>query len=115
MLNLLHSWRSSPNWVVHLWTGAKFFFRLLMNLTFVIFLIFFIPFAIGNFLLATPRVHAYRNLHPSLPPCQEGLDKGWTILAESNGDDGKSRQSAEEEGWIDPTNDENAAVGKDRK
>lgn len=123
MIKLLNLWRSLHlwmaalfllAWISRIWAATKFFFESLMGFFFGLFLIFFIPFAIGNFLLATPRVQAYRNLHPSLPVCQEGLEKGWSVLAAAtNGRDIGGRTG--EEGWVDPTNDEIAAVRSDRE
>ena len=69
------------------------FGRIFLWLVLILFLIFFLPF----FVLATPEVKAYRNLHPTMDMCREGLDSGWSILADA-----------------DSSNDENAAIAKDK-
>jgi hypothetical protein len=77
-----------------------------------VFLFFFIAFAIGNFVLSTPMVQAYRDLHPALPVCQDGLKNGWPDIAEI----GLSKVSQFEHAAADTadvTNDENALVDKD--
>ena len=43
---------------------------------------FFLIVFVGDFLFATPRDHAYRNLHPKSKICIQ--DSGWTILADYN-------------------------------
>jgi len=83
-------------------SGAQLFRRIATWSLIVVILIVLIPFAIGNFVLSTPRDHSYRNLHPYLAICQEGLKTGWKALAEPQ-INGKS---------ID--NDENALRKDDR-
>lgn len=96
------------------WRGLKYLFGALVALFFGLFLIFFTPFAIGNFVLSTPKVQAYRNLHPALPMCKEGLESGWTVLADANSDASASSERVDENAWVDPSNDENAAVAKNK-
>lgn len=75
------------------WRGMKFLFGALAGVFLGLILIFFLPFAV----LPTPKVKAYRNLHPALGICKEGLDNGWSILADP-----------------DSSNNENAAIAKDK-
>ena len=86
-----------------------------MQLSFGVFLLFFISFVIGNFVTSTPRTKAYRNLHPSLPFCQEGLKSGWTVLAQKQDGIARPTDRPDDNGWIDDSNNEYAAVGRDTK
>jgi hypothetical protein len=83
---------------------ARFAFGLFLGL----FLVFFIPFVV----LSTPRVQAYRDLHPESPVCKQGLRDGWPDIAST----GLSKVDAFKNAGpdaIDVTNDENALVDKD--
>jgi hypothetical protein len=99
--------------VARVWYGLKRIFISATLLVFGIFLLLFIPFAIGNFVLSTPKDRAYRNLHSALPLCKEGLDTGWTILAEVDPQKAKAAATAGSDDWADPSNDESDAVAKD--
>jgi hypothetical protein len=99
---------------LRVWRGLNRAFVWLMQFSFGVFLIFFIPFVIGNFVLSTPKARAYRNLHPSLEICKEGLAKGWTVLAQADQKKLESAQKTDDDGWIDPSNDENDAIAKDK-
>ncbi len=63
--------------------------------------------------LSTPKDRAYRDIDPNVTFCREGLEKGWTILA----DQGRARlgqaMQADDGGWADPTDDEAAVVAQD--
>jgi hypothetical protein len=63
--------------------------------------------------LSTPKDRAYRDIDPNVTFCREGLEKGWTILA----DQGRARagqlMQADDGGWADPTDDEAAVVARD--
>ena len=102
---------------LHAWRVFKRFLFRLMEASFIVFLIFFIPFFIGNFVLSTPRAQAYRNLHPSLPVCQEGLKgpgPGWTVLAEVGAENSRAAAVEDEESWTDPSNNEQDAISIDK-
>lgn len=61
--------------------------------------------------LSTPKARAYRDLDPAAAPCREGLETGWSILSEV----GRERLhggSATDDGWTDPSNDEDAVAEK---
>jgi hypothetical protein len=104
------------SWIISIpagiWRGIKWLFvaagRFAFGLFLGLFLVFFIPFVV----LSTPRVQAYRDLHPESPICQQGLRDGWPDIAGT----GLSKVGAFEHAAadaIDVTNDENALVDKD--
>lgn len=97
------------------WRAVKYLIRVLALFFFGLFLIFLTPFAIGNFVLSTPKVQTYRNLHPALPMCKEGLENGWTILADANSNATALSEHPDENDWVDLSNDENAAIAKKGK
>jgi hypothetical protein len=98
--------------VAAFWRGLKWLIKSTTQFVFgVLLLFFFIPFLIGIFVLSTPKDVAYRNFHVALPLCKQGLDDGWTILAEV---DQKKKDKARSAGdWVDSSNDELFAVAKD--
>ena len=103
-------------WIVFIlrraWRATKWLIGGFAKFAFGVFLLFVIAFAIGNFVLSTPRVQAYRDLHPALPVCQDGLEHGWPDIAAI----GLSKVSAFEHAGadaVDVTNNENALVDKD--
>jgi hypothetical protein len=98
--------------VAAFWRGLKWLIKSTTQFVFgVLLLFFFIPFLIGIFVLSTPKDVAYRNFHVALPLCKQGLDDGWTILAEV---DPKKKDKARSAGdWVDSSNDELFAVAKD--
>lgn len=99
--------------IVQVWRALKWFFKSAILFVFgMLLFFFFIPFAIGILVLSTPRDVAYRNLHADLPLCKEGLESGWTILAETDPEKAKVT-SASAEDWIDSSNDELFAITKD--
>ncbi len=69
-------------------------------------------FFLANIAVSTPRVGAYRTLHPSLAICQAGLDQGWTILSETDPARAKT-ETTDDNGCVDPSNDEDDAIAKD--
>ena len=112
---ILQIMASFASGLLGIWRGTKYFFGVLTGVLLGLFIIFFIPFAFGNFLLSTPKVQAYRNLHPALPICREGLENGWTVLADINSNGGTTSERRDESGWIDPSNDENAAIANNKE
>jgi hypothetical protein len=80
--------------------------RVLMALIFTVVLIFLAVLFVNYVVLSTPKDQAYRNLDPSLPICAEGLAKGWTVLAETGREKLQGAEISDDDGWIDPSNDE---------
>jgi hypothetical protein len=99
--------------VARLWHALIRLFKSLTQIVFGMFLLFFIPFVIGNFVLSTPRDRAYRNFHPAMQLCKDGLETGWTILAEVDRQKANAASTTEGDDWVDPSNDESGAVDKD--
>ena len=67
---------------------------------------------INYVVLSTPKARAYRDIDPAVGFCKEGLDKGWTILADvGRADLGKS-MVANDGGWADPSDDELAVIAE---
>jgi hypothetical protein len=87
---------------------AQLFFWLKWGFLSVCFLLLLF-FVFATLILTTHRDVAYRNLHPVNKVCKEGLDTGWTILSEVN----PNPQTANDDEWTDPSNDETYAVAKD--
>ena len=85
------------------------------GLIFTVVLIFLGVLFVNYVVLSTPKDHAYRNLDPSVPVCAEGLEKGWTILAETGREKLQGVELNDDDGWIDPSNDETEVVASDPK
>lgn len=96
------------------WRVIKYLNWRLAEFGFGIFLVFFIPFAIGNFVISTPRVQAYRNLHPRLPLCSEGFQTGWPDIARV-GIKKLEKFKASAIDADDITNDEDALIDEDSR
>lgn len=90
---------------------VRFLFTIVAGVTLFFFAVFFINYVV----LSTPKAQAYRNLDPSVPVCAQGLKSGWTALAESGRLKLRMDPLDDGNGWIDPSNDENALVIKDQK
>jgi hypothetical protein len=99
------------SWLRVAWRSYLALFRLLAASLFAILLVVLTMFFINYVVLSTPKDRAYRNLDPASPVCAQGLAKGWTILA----DLGRSshRMIPDDDGWVDPTDDEAAALAAD--
>lgn len=67
---------------------------------------------INYVVLSTPKNRAYRDIDPSVGFCKQGLDKGWTILADVGREDLGKSMVANDGGWADPTDDETAVIAK---
>ena len=65
--------------------------------------------------LSTPNGRAYRDLDPSVPACQQGLDHGWTVLADVGRQKLRAGKVMDDDGWADPSDDENDAIAQDPK
>jgi hypothetical protein len=89
--------------------------RVFMTIIFSVVLIFLSVFFVNYVVLSTPKDHAYRNLDPSLPICADGLAKGWTVLAETGREKLQGAEASDDDGWIDPTNDEADVATRDPK
>lgn len=63
--------------------------------------------------LSTDKAHAYRNLDPNLAECRDGLEKGWTALADTGREALQATMPSEGDGWVDASNDEDAVIAKD--
>jgi hypothetical protein len=98
--------------VAIVWRSLKWLIKSAMLLVFGVLLFFFIPFLIGIFVLSTPKDLAYRNFHTALPLCKQGLNDGWTILAEVDPKKAK-HESTSGDDWVDSSNDELFAIAKD--
>src|SRR4051794_21610290 len=103
-------------WIVsipgRIWRAIKWLFSAFARFAFGIFLGAFLAFFIPFVVLSTPRVQAYRDLHPEAAPCKDGLKDGWRDIAET----GLSKVSAFEHAApdaVDSTNDEDALADKD--
>jgi len=89
--------------------------RVLMGFIFSVVLIFIGVLFVNYVVLSTPKDHAYRNLDPSVPICADGLAKGWTVLAETGREKLQAAEINDDDGWIDPSNDENDVAASDPK
>jgi hypothetical protein len=95
-----------------IWRAIKWLFSVAVRFAFGLFLGVFLLFFVSFVVLSTPRVQAYRDLHPESGVCQQGLKDGWPDIATT----GLSKVSEFEHAGADSadlTNDENALVGKD--
>ncbi len=98
-----------------IWRGYASVVRLLMGLIFTVILVFLGVLFVNYVVLSTPKDHAYRNLDPSVPVCTEGLEKGWTILAQTGREKLQAVEISDDDGWIDPSNDESDLAASDPK
>jgi len=89
--------------------------RVLMGFIFSVVLIFIGVLFVNYVVLSTPKDHAYRNLDPSVPICADGLAKGWTVLAETGREKLQAAEINDDDGWIDPSNDESDVAASDPK
>jgi hypothetical protein len=98
-----------------IWRSYERIVRATTTLLFSVILVFLLVLFINYVVLSTPKVHAYRNLDPSVPVCADGLAKGWTALAETGREKLQAASETDDDGWADPTNDETALAAKDGK
>lgn len=82
---------------------------LLFGLVLVVIALTFLNYVV----LSTPRDRAYRDLSPSVPACTAGFEAGWSILADVGITDIGRSMRANDGGWADPTDDENAVIARD--
>ena len=64
--------------------------------------------------LSTPKDVAYRDLDPGADVCAAGLATGWTVLADTGRAALATTTPVDDDGWLDPSNDERLAVARDR-
>jgi hypothetical protein len=95
-----------------IWRAVAFCARVVLALLLLLVLTALGLFFIGNFLISTPKVGAYRTLHPSMPECADGLKTGWTILTKI---DPQKNSQSDDGDWKDPSNDELYAIQSDKK
>ncbi|MDR3463260.1 MAG: hypothetical protein P4L76_13195 [Beijerinckiaceae bacterium] len=95
-----------------IWRSYLRIVRGLTSLVFGVGLIFLSVFFINYVVLSTPKVHAYRNLDPSVRVCADGLATGWTVLAETGREKLRAAEQDDDDGWADPSNDEAAVAAK---
>ena len=71
---------------------------------------------LNYFVIATPKDHAYRNVDPASPGCQDGLKRGWSIIADTGRRHLPADAGARDDGgWMDPSDDEIDVVASDRR
>ncbi len=91
---------------LRIWRIYERFVRILMSFIFSVVLLFLAVLFVNYIVLSTPKDHAYRNLAPDVAICAEGLRKGWTVLAEAGREKLQAAEISDDDGWIDPSNDE---------
>jgi hypothetical protein len=90
------------------------FVRLLVTLGVGTVLLVLGVFFINYVVLSTAKSRAYRNLDPAVAACRDGLDKGWTALADLGRDTLRHEREPNDGGWADASDDELALVARDR-
>jgi hypothetical protein len=90
------------------------FVRMLSTLVVGALVLVLAVFFVNYVVLSTAKGRAYRNLDPASDICREGLDHGWSILADMGRASLRSAPKiANDGGWIDVSDDEDAAIAKD--
>ena len=100
---------------VRIWRLYARFVRTLMTLVSGTALLAVGLLFVNYVVLSTPKARAYRVLDPAVPACQEGLSKGWTVLADIGRDKLRTGKVMDDDGWADPSDDENDAIAQDPK
>lgn len=98
-----------------IWRAYARLVRLVMSFLFGMLLLFLSVLFMNYVVLATPEVHAYRNLDPSAAECRDGLAKGWTVLADVGRERPSAAMMADDGGWGDASDDEDAVVATDAR
>jgi hypothetical protein len=98
-----------------IWRGYARLVRLLMGFIFTVVLVFLGILFVNYVVLSTPKDQAYRNLDPGVPICADGLAKGWTVLAETGREKLQGVEISDDDGWMDPSNDEADLAARDPK
>ena len=93
------------------WLVLTLPFRWMLRLVYVVAAILFTPFIVAYFVIPTQKDVAYRHVHPAEPVCQTN-DEPWTVLAAINSKTAAAGGEGQD-GWIDPSNNEIDAIGKD--
>jgi hypothetical protein len=96
-----------------LWRLYERVARAVMSILFGSVLVFLSVLFVNYVVLATPKIQAYRNLDPDVPVCANGLETGWTVLAETGREKLRDIVDTDDDGWSDPSNDENDVVARD--
>lgn len=104
-------WSHSVTRAVARWYG-RFVRAALTALGGIAFLVIGVTF-LNYVVLSTPKDRAYRDIDPDVSFCRQGLEKGWTILADQGRAHIGEFMQANDGGWADPSDDEDAAVAKD--
>lgn len=105
-------WRVSP--LARLGRAYGRLVRLLLTLMTGLFLACMAVLFVNYVVLSTAKSKAYRNLDPSVPVCREGLERGWTDLADAGRAALKTLDEPNDGGWSDLSDDELALVARDR-
>ena len=82
---------------------------LVVGFTLIVMALVFVNYVV----LSTPKARAYRDIDPSVDFCHDGLEKGWTVLADLGRENVGKTMQANDGGWADPSDDEVAAVARD--
>ena len=98
-----------------LWRTWTRFVRLMSTALFGTGLLVLGILFVNYVVISTPKDQAYRNLNPSAPGCAEGLEHGWTVLADVGQAALAASNTMEGDGWHDLSDDEIKAVAHDRK
>ncbi|MDR7040445.1 hypothetical protein J2X36_005228 [Methylobacterium sp. BE186] len=100
-------------WLAKFWRGYTRIlhaaFATLVGATILVLGVLFVNYVV----LSTPKARAYRDLDPAVPECSDGLARGWTVLADTGRRPLAGTDLVDDGGWIDASNDENAAAASD--
>ncbi|MBP1179815.1 hypothetical protein [Methylobacterium sp. PvR107] len=95
--------------------GVSYALRTAGRIAGAFFLAAFSILFLNYVVLSTDKAHAYRNLDPGLAECRDGLANGWTILADTGRETLRSTMPIDGDGWVDVSNDEDAAIDRDSR
>lgn len=105
--------RRSRSWLSRIWRGYMRLLRVSLSGAIGVATIVLAVLFVNYVVLSTPKARAYRDLDPSVPECRDGLAQGWAILAETGRPRLTGVAMAEDGGWFDASNDEQAAIDSD--
>lgn len=105
-------WQALP---LRLWRLYVRFVRMLTTLASAIVLLCLGVLFVNYVVLSTPKGQAYRNLDASVPGCQDGLARGWTVLADIGRETLRTGTQMDDDGWADPSDVEGNAIAADPK
>ena len=91
------------------------FVRMLTTLISGTALLLFGLLFVNYVVLSTPKARAYRILDPSVPACRQGLATGWSVLADVGRRKLRAGKVMDDDGWADPSDDENDAIAQDAR